>query len=344
MSRERTTAFAPGRVNLIGEFTDYNDGLALPFALNAGVKVTATALDSPRIDAHAVDFAQRDSFPLGGEAPAPGGWRDYVRGVAAELAAGGLPLVGAALEISGDVPRGAGLSSSAALEVAVSLALLDLAGAAPPEPWTLARICSRAENNWAGAQTGLLDQISSLCGDENAAVRIDFRAETVTSVPLELGDWRLVTLDSGEGHANAASGYNARRRECEQAAAALGLASLRDIEAPMLARLPPPLDARARHIYEENRRVDAAVSALAAGELAHVGQLLDASHASLRDLYEVSTPAVEATVAVLLTAGAAGARIVGGGFGGHVLALFPPDAPPPPGCFAVRPGPGARIL
>ena len=343
MAAERAVAFAPGRVNLIGEHTDYNLGLALPFAITAGVTVTATALPDRRVVAFAADLDERDEFEL--QAPQPAsGWRAFVRGVAAELGNAGVDLEGARLEISGTVPRGAGLASSAALEVALCLALLRLADAEPPEPVELARICSRAESRWAGAQTGLLDQLASLCGTEGAGVRIDFRSLDIRPVPLELGGWRLVTLDSGESHANAASGYNRRRAECAAAAAELGVASLREVSPSMLERLSSPLRERARHVLEENERVERAVAALERGDLAEVGSLLDASHASLRDLYEVSTPAVEAAVERLRRAGAAGARVVGGGFGGHVLGLMRPDAAIPSGALEVRPGPGARLL
>jgi galactokinase len=340
----RSAAFAPGRVNLIGEFTDYNDGLALPFAIGVGVVVRATALAEPRIEALAADLGARDRYRLGRERPAPHGWRAFVRGITAELSAAGLPVVGAQLEIEGTVPRGAGLSSSAALEVALALALLDLADAPAIPPLQLARICSRVENEWVGAKTGLLDQLASLCGRADAAVRIDFRSGVIALVPIELGDWRLVSLDSGERHAHAESGYNERRRECTAACAALGIASLRDLDAEMLTRLPAPLDARARHIFEENLRVDAAVAALTRGDLPELGRLLDASHASQRDLFAVSTPAVEATVTLMHAAGAAGARMVGGGFGGHVLGLLPPGVTPPTGAYELRPGPGARVL
>jgi len=339
-----TAAFAPGRVNLIGEHTDYNDGLALPFAIDAGVRVDATASGDVAIHAHAVDLAATDSYELGGEGPSPGGWRAFVRGATAELAAAGLPVRGASLEISGTIQRGAGLSSSAAFEVALCLALLALADADVVPPWPLARICSRVENDWVGAQTGLLDQLASLCGREHAAIRIDFRSGVIEPVALELGDWRLVTLDSGVRHTHAESGYNDRRRECSEICEQLGLGSLRELEPAMLERLPEPLDRRARHVFEENARVDATVEALSRGDLAAVGRLLDASHASLRDLYEVSVPELEAAVAALHAAGAAGARLMGGGFGGHVLGLLPPDAVAPEGAHEVSPGPGARVL
>ena len=341
---EHTVAFGPGRVNLIGEHTDYNDGLALPFAIDAGVRVDATATGDQTIHAHAVDLDATDTYMLGGESPSPGGWRAFVRGATAELAAAGLPLRGASLEIEGTIARGAGLSSSAALEVALCLALLALADADVVPPWPLARICSRVENEWVGANTGLLDQLASLCGRENAAMRIDFRSGVIEPVPLELDGWRLVTLDSGVRHSHAESGYNDRRRECGEACEALGISSLRELEPAMLDALPAPLDRRARHIYEENARVDACVEALSRGDLPAVGALLDASHASLRDLYEVSTPELDTAVELLHAGGAAGARLMGGGFGGSVLGLLPPDALAPEGATEVRPGPGARVL
>jgi galactokinase len=337
-------AFAPGRLNLIGEHTDYNEGLALPLAITDGVTVRATASGEPRIEAHALDLGEEDRFDLAEPPPASGGWRAFVRGVVAELAEAGLPLSGARLEISGSVPRGAGLSSSAALEVALCLALIALTGAEPPEGRRLAKICSRAENEWVGAQTGLLDQLASLYGQPDRAIRIDFRSLAIEPVALELDGWRLVTLDSGERHSHAQSGYNERRAECARASELLGIASLRDADASMLSRLPSPLSERAAHVIAENARVEDTVAALRRGDLAEVGRLLDASHASLRDLYQVSTEAVEAAVAALRRAGAAGARVVGGGFGGHVLGLMPPGAAAPSGSREARPGPGAHLL
>ena len=337
------TAFAPGRVNLIGEHTDYNSGLALPFAIGAGVTVTAERLVEPVVEAFAADLDERDEFALADRERASG-WRAFVRGAVGELARAGVSLRGARLRISGDVPRGAGLSSSAALEVSLTLALSALAGVTPPPRLELAKLCSRIENDWVGAQTGLLDQVASLFGEPDRALRIDFRSLDVRPVALELGALRLVTLDSGERHAHASSGYNRRRAECAQACELLGVATLREATLEAATRLPAPLDRRARHVITENARVDAAVAALEAGEIERLGSLLDASHASLRDDYEVSTPAVEAAVARLRAAGALGARIVGGGFGGHVLGLLAPSAPMPPGALEVRPGAGARLL
>ena len=336
-------AGGPGRVNLIGEHTDYNDGLCLPFAIAAGITVEATAGPDDAIAARALDLDETDAFALDNDDPADG-WRAFVRGVVAELRRAGRPIKAASLAFEGDVPRGSGLSSSAALEVALALALLAHSGRDEPDRRELAKLCSRVENDWVGAETGLLDQLASLCGREGHAIRLDMRTLDVEPVALDLGGHRLVTVDSGVEHAHAGSGYNDRRRECREACAALGIDSLRDARAEDATDLPAPLDRRVRHVVEENARVDAAVAALRDGDLAALGRLLDASHASLRDDYEVSVPEVERTVARLNAAGATGARIMGGGFGGAVLALFPPDAAPPDDAVDVRPGPAARVL
>ena len=353
-ARSRSVAFAPGRVNLIGEHTDYNGGLALPFAIAAGVTVSAEPARAgtsaaARVSAYARDLDEHDEFALAAPEPAPG-WRAFVRGSVAELAGAGFPLIGARLEIGGGVPPGAGLSSSAALEVALCLALIDVGARARPEAaqaverTELARLCARVENDWVGAHTGLLDQLSSLYGEPDRALRIDFRTLRVEPVPLRLGGWRLVVLDSGEAHLHASSGYNERRAECARACELLGVASLRDADSVEVEQLPEPLRRRARHVLAENGRVEAAVAALRGDDLAAIGVLLNAAHASLRDDYEVSTPAVDATVKRLLDAGAAGARIVGGGFGGSALGLFAPGAQPPADARAVRPSAGAHLL
>jgi galactokinase len=347
------TAFAPGRVNVIGEHTDYNEGLALPFAIEQGVTVRAALAPgedaaAERVEALALDLDERDSFLLREPEPAEG-WRGFVRGAVAELRARGVEVPGALLEITGDVPRGGGLSSSAALTVALCLALIELAPSGEPgdlrdDPVALARLCSQVENEWTGAHTGLLDQLASLCGARDAALLIDFRTLVVERVPLALGGWRFVTADSGQRHSHASSGYNERRQECARACELLGIRSLRDADAEQAGRLPEPLRSRARHVIEENERVVAADAALRERDMPELARLINASHASLRDLYDVSTPAVEATVRRLLDAGAAGARPIGGGFGGAVLGLFAPGTEPPAEVIAVAPGPGAHLL
>src|SRR4051812_27759220 len=193
---ERLAARGPGRVNLIGEHTDYNGGLAMPFAIERGVTVPAPAAAAGEIEAHARDEGERDAFPLAHPEPAEG-WRAFVRGTVAELTRAGYTLKPARLEIEGDLPQGSGLSSSAALEAALCLALLALAGEPEPDDRReLAKLCSRVENDWVGAQTGLLDHLASLLGAPGCALRIDFATLAVDRVRLELGDWRLVTLHS----------------------------------------------------------------------------------------------------------------------------------------------------
>jgi galactokinase len=337
-------AFAPGRVNLVGEHTDYNDGLCLPFAIDRGVTVAADPLSGVAIEAHASNLSERDQFELGADLRAGGpgaGWRRFVRGAVAELLGEGIEVRPCRLRISGDVPRGAGLSSSAALSVSLCLALCAVAGAEPPGRVDLARLCSRIERDWCGADTGLLDQLASLFGERGRALRIDMRGPVIETVPLELAGHVLATLDSGAERSVAASGYNERRAECRAACRALGIDSLRDADGH--ERLPEPLGRRVRHVLSENERVDAAMAALAAGDLVEVGRLLDASHRSLRDDYEVTVPPVERAVEACKEAGALGSRIMGGGFGGSVLALFPPGAEPPPRAVEVQPGPGAAV-
>jgi galactokinase len=341
---KRVRARGPGRVNLIGEHTDYNGGLALPFAIDRGVTVTAEPRDGGSILARAHDLGEQDEFPLDAREAAQG-WRAFVRGTVAELRAAGYELVPCTLTIEGDLDRGSGLSSSAALESALSLALLAVSGLdEPADRRELAKLGSRVENEWVGQRTGLLDQLASLCGEPGHAIRIDFTTLDVEPVPLELGDWTLVTVESGARHAHAESGYNERRDETRAACEALGVASLRDARTADLDRLADPLDRRVRHVLEENARVDAMVAALVAGDLAAAGRLLNASHASLRDLYDTSVPEVERTVRRLRAGGAAGARMVGGGFGGAVLALLGPGVAAPAGAVAVTPGPPARLV
>ena len=336
-------AFGPGRVNLIGEHTDYNEGLSLAFAIEDGVTVRGEGLTEPRIEAIALDLAESDAFELGDGGRADG-WRTYVRGAVGELQRHGVAVPGARLEISGTVPPGSGLASSAALETALVLALLALAGEPEGDRRELARLCSRIENEWVGAHTGLLDQLSSLCGEAGCALLIDFRSLEVDTVALELRGHRLVTIDSGEPHVNAESGYNERRSECARACELLGLESLRDATVGMAARLPSPLGMRVRHVIGANERVVRTVAALERGDLVEVGKLLDEAHASLRDLYEVSTDRVERAVGRLKDAGALGVRMIGGGFGGHVLGLLAPQTALPAGALEVRPCAGARVL
>jgi galactokinase len=347
--RPHVRAFAPGRVCVIGEHTDYNDGLALALAIAQGVTVQAHRIERGAdgveyVRAHALNLGEHDEFALSDPPPAEG-WRAFVRGTVAELARAGLAPVGTSLQIHGDVPRGAGMSSSAALEIALALALLALAGTELQIGRTdLAKLCSRVENEWAGARTGLLDQLTSLYGEQNMALRIDFQTLSVDPAQFELDGWHLVTLDTGERRSNASSGYNQRREECARACELLDVRSLREASLVEVGRLPAPLRERARHVLSDNARVERAVAALRAGELPELARLLNESHKSLRENMEISTPTVEATVQRVLDAGAAGARLLGGGFGGSVLGLLPPGVAVPDGAREVRPCAGARLL
>ena len=222
-------ARGPGRVNLLGEHTDYNAGLCLPFAVEAGVTVEAEATGTGEVEANALAYGEDDRFDAA-DPPAAEGWRAFVRGTVAELGAAGVSVPGARLRIDSDLPEGAGLSSSAALGSALCLALLAVAGTPEPERRELARLCSRVENDWVGARTGMLDQMAAFFGELGHALLLDCRDLETEQVPLELGGWTLGVADSGARHTHAESGYNERRRECERAAAALGVETLRDAD------------------------------------------------------------------------------------------------------------------
>jgi galactokinase len=319
------TWYAPGRVNLIGEHTDYNDGFVLPFAIGAGVTAVAArrpdgvlALTSRQAPGEQV------AVPLDGLAPGKvTGWAAYPAGVAWALRAAGYPVAGTSLSYDGDLPPGAGLASSAALECATALALTDLHGIALPRA-QLAAIAHRAENDFAGVPSGIMDQSAALLGQAGHALLLDCRSGIGTAVPLDPGPLGLALLvvDTGTRHEHAADGYATRRQTCEDAAQALGVRSLRDItDSSELAGLDPLLARRARHVVTENSRVLATAALLRAGQLSRAGPLLTASHASLRDDFEVSWPEADATVEVAVELGAYGARMTGGGFGGSVLVL-----------------------
>ena len=314
--------FTPGRVNLIGEHVDYNDGLVLPMPLTVGTAVAWGAASGKAVEVAALDFgAALDHFVPGETAPHhPADWRSYVRGMA--LANGS----GAKLAIAGTIPRGSGLSSSASLCVAVARALAMAQGRANPAPRAVALAAQRAEHEWAGVRCGIMDQMAVAAGEPGHALLLDCRTLATRQVPLP-ADWAVMVVQSGVVRGLVDGHYNARRADCEAATLALGVASLRDADAAMIAQaaLEPVIARRAQHVVEEIARVEAVVSAIEARDLEALGLQLRRSHASLRDLFEVSAPAVDRLVDVLNSAigSGGGARMTGGGFGGAVVAVLP---------------------
>ncbi|OHV05322.1 galactokinase [Mycobacterium talmoniae] len=319
---------APGRINLIGEHTDYNSGFALPIALPARTTVTFDPADTDAITARSDRADATVRLPLDTAPGAVTGWAAYVAGVIWALRAAGHPVPGGTLSITSEVAIGSGLSSSAALECAVLGALLAATGTRL-DRLEQARIAQRAENDYVGAPTGLLDQLASLFGAPDTALLIDFRDTTVSPVPFQPTGAVLLLIDSRAAHQHVGGEYAARRASCERAAADLGVASLRDVQqagAAVLGGVRDPVDARrARHILTENQRVLDFVAALADSDLVAAGRLLSASHASMRDDFAITTDHIDLIAATAVTAGALGARMTGGGFGGCVIALVPDD-------------------
>jgi len=329
---------APGRANLMGEHTDYNDGFVLPFALGQGV--TAAASGSGPAAARQLVLCSRQepgaavSVELDGLAPGQvSGWAAYPAGVAWALEAAGYRVPGACLAIDSDLPVGAGQSSSAALESATALALTGLAGADVPRA-DLVTIARRAENEFVGVPTGVMDQSASLRCQAGHALLLDCRSLEVAQVPFDpaAAGAGLLLINTRARHALSDGEYGRRRAECEEAARLLGVPSLRFVADPAdVERLDDPvLRRRARHVVADDQRVlevvDLLRSSADVGAYGEIGRLLTEAHASLRDDFEVSWPEADAAVAAAVAAGAAGARMIGGGFGGSVLALVPSAA------------------
>jgi galactokinase len=316
---------APGRINLIGEHTDYNSGFALPIALPQRTTVTFDPDSSGVLEVSSVYGLARI-----GVTTEPGdvtGWAAYVAGVVWALVRAGVSVPGGHMTITSDVAVGSGLSSSAALECAVLGALLTAAGV-ELDRVEQAHIAQRAENEYVGAPTGLLDQLAALFGAPAQAMLIDFRDLTVRPVRFdpEASGVALMLIDSRARHAHAGGEYADRRSSCERAAADLGVATLREADLAGLQRITDPVDARrARHVLTENQRVLDCVAALASGDFASVGELWTASHASMRDDFGITTPHLDLIADTAVRAGALGARMTGGGFGGCVIALVPPE-------------------
>ncbi len=322
---------APGRVNLIGEHTDYNDGFVLPCAINFGTVIAASPRSDAVVRVVAADYrGEVDEFRL--DQPilplVDGAWPNYVRGVVKHLLEHGLPLKGADLALAGDVPQGAGLSSSASLEVAVTQAFKTLQGFDDLSPTDMALIAQRAENRFVGCNCGIMDQLVSARGEAGSALLIDCRSHDTRAVPLP-PDVAVMIVHSRVRRGLVGSEYNTRRQQCEAAAKHYGVKALRDLSLARLDAEAGDLDAtvlrRARHIVTENQRTLDAAAVLAAGDLRQMGMLMAASHVSMRDDFEITHPAVDQLVDILQKAigDTGGARMTGGGFGGCVVALLP---------------------
>lgn len=321
---------APGRVNLIGEHTDYNEGFVLPIAIDRATFVAARARPDRTVRVHSGQFDAEDSFSLDAiERSTEHPWSNYVRGVVKGLLARDLPIVGADLLIESDVPLGAGLSSSASLEVAVGYALqllnnINLLGE------ELALLAQGAENSFVGMQCGIMDQFMAALGRAGHALLLDCRDLSYTPIPIP-PDVRVVVCDSGVRHSLVGSEYNDRRAACQEAVRLLKarmprITALRDVSPEQLQAnadlLPPEVLRRARHVVSEIWRTQTAAAALQSGDLARFGALMRQSHESLRDDYEVSVPEIDTLVELALhLPGCYGSRITGGGFGGSTVSM-----------------------
>jgi galactokinase len=314
---------APGRVNLIGEHTDYNGGLVLPLAIPQRTRVELAPRDDNRVRAWTANLPREiEEYRLGEEKPGRG-WLDYVQGVTQSLRLAGHKLGGFDLRVESDVPLGSGLSSSAALEVSLLRALREAFGLRLDDV-QIALLGQKAENDFVGAPVGVMDQMASSLADERRALFLDTRHMRFERVPLPAGI-EVAVIDSGISHNNAGGEYRRRREECERAAELLGFPQLRDLDIQDLWRLvalPEPLDRRARHVITENARVRAAVAAMQEGDLERLGKLLNTAHDSLRDDFEVSLPEIDLLVDLARREpGVYGARLTGGGFGGSIVVL-----------------------
>jgi len=321
---------APGRVNLIGEHTDYNDGFVMPCAIGLSTHVAISPRDDRQLVLQSTEFPGRFAFDLD-HLPerGTGEWSDYVLGVAAGLKEGGYALKGANLLVHGEIPIGAGLSSSAAIEVASALALLSLSGETMPLP-ELAKLCQRCENIFIGARVGIMDQFVSCLGKSGHALMLDCRSLKFELVPIP-GEVRMVICNTMVKHQHAGGEYNRRREECEEGVRILaqwypGIRALRDVTIAQLEQhasdIPPIILKRCRHVVEENERVRSGARCLLAEDLARFGELMRESHRSLRDLYEVSCRELDLMVELAEELpGFYGGRMTGGGFGGSTVNL-----------------------
>ena len=324
---------APGRVNLIGEHTDYNDGFVLPMAIDYDIRIAARVRPDRTVRLYSADLDKHDAFSLDdvrrvGDKPT---WADYVRGVADVLQREGFSLRGMDAAISGNVPRAAGLSSSAAMELAAITAFRRLSALAL-DPVRAALLGQRAENEFVGMRCGIMDQFISSLGKADHALLIDCRSLDYELVPMPEGV-RVVVTDSAIRRGLVDSAYNERRAQCEEGARLMGVKALRDVSVEMFethqSRLPAVTARRCKHVVTEDQRTLDSVKALKRGDLAAFGKLMNASHASMRDEFEITTPDIDALVEIQQNApGCFGARMTGGGFGGCTVALVQDEAVP----------------
>jgi galactokinase len=311
---------APGRVNLIGEHTDHQDGLVLPIAIDRALWLALEPVECRHVEVVSGQADGTVRLDLDDIGERRDDWAGYVQGMAWVLG-DEVDLHGWRGAIDSDIPAGAGLSSSAAFELALARAWVALAGQ-PWEPSHMARLGQRAENQWVGVSSGIMDQLSCARGRSGHALLIDCRTQDVTHIPIP-GDLAIVIMDTGTRRELTGSDYNVRQRECVQAAAALGVDSLRDAGIDAVERvLQDPLRRRARHVVTENGRVLAAVAALRGGSAPALGRVLSEGHRSMRDDFEASGPALDTMVALASgTAGCHGARLTGAGFAGCAIAV-----------------------
>ncbi len=314
---------APGRVNLIGGHTDYNDGFVLPIAIDRAVWIALRVRPDRQVVVHSTDFEETGEFSLD-DLQRGQGWLEYLKGMAQTLQQAGYTLRGWEGVMAGDVPIGAGLSSSAATEMAVARAFMAVSGF-DWDPVRMAAAGQRCENEWIGVNSGIMDQMASALAQAGQALFLDCRTLAYEQVPLPQG-LAVVVMDTATRRGLVGSAYNQRRSQCEAAAHVLGVKALRDANLDQLQAAEDKMDEitfrRARHIITENQRVLHAVQAMHAGEVVRLGRLLDASHASLRDDFEVSNLALDQMVACARQqAGYLGARMTGAGFGGCAVAL-----------------------
>ena len=324
---------APGRVNIIGEHTDYNEGFVLPMAIDRHTVVAVSRDDTRLLRVYSEAYGESHSIELDRPFARTGAWIDYVVGVVEAVARERNIAHGGAISIGGDLPLGAGISSSAALELAIGLAVYDLAGE-NPQPRQLAAAGATAEHDYVGIRSGVMDQLICALGQPEHVLLIDCRSLEVEPVRLPRGV-SIAVCDTRVKHALAGSAYNERRAACERGVEilrsnGLNIRSLRDVTVEQFVtvqrHLPHPVLERCRHVIEENHRTLEAVDALASGDLQRLGALLNESHRSLRDLYQVSCPELDRVADLAQqTRGVYGARMTGGGFGGCVVAILEPE-------------------